>query len=261
MYLFGSGSMWGIPTADASGAAIANPTPVKFGVLQDVSIDISNDNKMLYGQNQFPVAVGRGKGKISLKSKFANINAAAFSSLFSGSILTPNITAAYVDSVGKAVPSTPFTITAGATDTATTIQIPLSGTWVRDLGVRNANGLQLTRVASAPTTGQYSVSAVGVYVFAAADVGIVMYFDYEYTATSTTAKQTIVTNQLMGYAPTFAVALSAPYQGKNFHLRFPQCISNKLSFGFKNDDFVIPELDFDAFADAAGNVYYPSLSE
>lgn len=261
MYLFGSGSMWGIPTADASGAAIANPTPVKFGVLQDVSVDISNENKMLYGQNQFPVAVGRGKGKIGLKAKFANINAASFSSLFSGSVLTNNVTAAYIDVVGKAVPATPFTITAGATDTATTIQIPLTGTWLRDLGVRNANGVQMTRVAAAPATGQYTVSPAGVYVFAAADVGIVMYFDYEYTATSASAKQTTVANTLMGYAPTFAVALSAPYQGKNFHLRFPQCISSKLSFGFKNDDFAIPELDFDAFADAAGNVYYASMSE
>ena len=59
-------TLWGFPAA--------NPTPMKFGTLQDVSLDISGDVKQLYGQKQFPEAVARGKCKITGKSKFAAIN-------------------------------------------------------------------------------------------------------------------------------------------------------------------------------------------
>ena len=46
------------------------------------------------------------------------------------------------------------------------------GAWALDCGVTYAaTGAALTRVASAPGAGQYSVSAIGVYTFAAADNG------------------------------------------------------------------------------------------
>jgi hypothetical protein len=77
LYGFGAGALWGTPLTDAFGAAIANPTPLLFGVLQDVSVDISADVKELYGQNSFPEAVARGKTKIAGKAKFGRINGAA----------------------------------------------------------------------------------------------------------------------------------------------------------------------------------------
>lgn len=259
--LFGSGFLYGVPTADATGAPIANPSPVQFGVLQDVSVDFSFDNKMLHGQNQFPVAVGRGKGKINLKAKFAQIHGALFNSCFFGGVTSNGIVAVRNDTVGKAIPATPFTLTAGATDTATTILIPNSGTFLRDLGVINDQGVPMTRVASAPAAGQYTVSAVGVYVFNTADAAKLVFINFEYTATSTTAKTSNIQNQPMGYAPTFITVLSQPYNGKTLHMRFAQCISSKLSLASKNDDFTIPELDWDAFADASGNVMTYGLSE
>lgn len=258
--LFGSGFLYGVPTADATGAAIANPSPVQFGVLQDVSVDFSFDNKQLHGQNQFPVAVGRGKGKITIKSKFAQIHGALFNSVFFGGTLSSGIISVRNDTAGKVIPTTPFTLTAGATDNATTILIPNSGTWVRDLGVINDQGVPLTRVASAPAAGQYTVAA-GVYVFNTADAGKLVFINFEYTATSTSAKSSVIQNQPMGYAPTFMAVLNQPYNGKTLHLRFNQCISSKLSLASKNDDFTIPELDFDAFADASGQVLTYALSD
>ena len=71
MFEFGAGTLWGFPVG---GNTAANPTPMKFGTLQDVSLDISGDVKQLYGQKQFPEAVARGKCKITGKSKFAAIN-------------------------------------------------------------------------------------------------------------------------------------------------------------------------------------------
>ena len=252
-YLFGSGFMYGIPTADASGAAIANPTPVQFGVLQDISVDFEFDNKLLHGQNQFPVAVGRGKGKVGGKAKFAQVNGTAYNSLFFGGGLSNGIVAAVNDVTGASIPATPYKIT---------VTPPNSGTYLRDLGVRDSNGTPMTRVASAPTTGQYSLDpALGAYTFAAADTLKVVFINYEYTATSAVAKSMSLVNQPMGYAPTFMAVLSQPYQGKNLHIRLAQCVSKKLSFAAKNDDFVIPELDFDCFADTAGNVATIGTSE
>lgn len=250
-YAFGSGALFGTPQFDANGAAISNPSPILFGVLQNVTLDVSFDTKTLYGQNQFPVAVGRGKGSITGKASFAQINGALFNSLFFGQTLTNGIYAAVYDTTGATIPATPFQITP---------TVPNSGTWAFDLGVRDSNGVPMTRVASAPATGQYSV-ATGVYTFAAADTGKQVFISFQYTATSTTAKRSTVQNIVMGSAPGFRVDLSVPYQGKNWVVTAPYAIASKLSIATKNDDFIVPDFDFTCFADAAGNVLTYGLSE
>ena len=260
-FAFGSGIMWGTPLTDANGNVIANPTPVQLGVLQDLGIDISFDTKMLYGQNQFPVAVGRGKGKMSGKAKLAQFSGAMINSLVFGQTLSSGILSDINDVTGIPIPTTPFTITAStAAPSATTIQIPSSGVWTADLGVRDANGIPFTRVASAPATGQYTVAA-GVYVFAAADVARQVFICYQYTATSTTAKKSTVLNLPMGYAPTFKADIFVPYAGKSLVLTIPQCLASKFGISTKQDDFLIPEFDFEGFADNAGNAIYWAVSE
>jgi hypothetical protein len=237
-YMFGSGLLWGTPQQDASGNAISNPTPVLFGTMQDVSVDMSFDLKQLYGQNQFPVALGRGKGKIDCKAHIASINGAMLNSIFFGQTLTSAGVSDFHDNTGTAIPGTPFAITP---------TVPSSGTWAADLGVRKADGTLMTRVASAPATGQYMVSA-GVYTFAAADTTIVVFIDYQYTFTSTTSKTSNVSNLLMGYAPAFRCDLLMPYGGKNLILTLYWCIGSKLSLATKLDDFTVPEFDFAAAA-------------
>jgi hypothetical protein len=249
--VFGSGVLIGTPLTDYTGAVIANPTPVQFGVAQEIGLDVSFDTKMLYGQNQFPVAVGRGKGKITGKVKAAQVNGALFNSIMFGQGLTSGIIADVYDVVGAAIPGTPYQITP---------TVPSSGTWTFDLGVRDSNGVPMTRVASGPATGQYSVAA-GVYTFAAADTTKVVYINFQYTATSTTAKKSTLVNPLMGYAPSFRADLYLPYNGKTLIVTANNCVANKLSLATKLDDFVIPEYNFDAFADAAGNVLTYALSE
>jgi hypothetical protein len=219
--VFGSGVLIGTPLTDYTGAAIANPTPVQFGVAQEIGLDVSFDTKMLYGQNQFPVAVGRGKGKITGKVKAAQVNGALFNSIMFGQGLTSGIIADVYDVVGAAIPGTPYQITP---------TVPSSGTWTFDLGVRDSNGVPMTRVASGPTTGQYSVAA-GVYTFAAADTTKVVYINFQYTATSTTAKKSTLVNPLMGYAPSFRADLYLPYNGKTLIVTANNCVANKLSHG------------------------------
>ena len=261
MILFGTGVLYGTPTQDGFGNAIANPTPQKFGTLQDVSIDISFDTKLLYGNQQFPVMAGRGKGKIGAKAKAANVNGGMLNSLFFGQTLAANGIGVVNDVTGIAIPTTPFTITASTTSTATTIQIPNTGTWTADLGViYAATGIPLTRVASAPALGQYTVAA-GVYVFAAVDVGLTVFINYEYSYTSTVTHQLAVNNLLMGYAPVFSGELSVPFQGKQLTAKFYQAITSKFSFATKQDDFIIPEFDFEVFANAGGQVLTFSISD
>lgn len=250
---FGAGTLFAVQKADASGAAVANATPVQFGVLQDISGDISFEEKLLYGANQFPVAAGRGKGKITMKAKMAQISGQILGDLLFGTGNTAGIKA-IVANYAAAIPSgTPWQVT---------ITPPSTGTFVTDLGVINAStGLPLKKVASGPVTGQYSVSAGGVYTFATADANNAIVISYEYSATSATAKVTNITNQLMGYAPTFQASLNMSFGGKNLTLVLNSCISSKFSLPFKNDDFSVPEFDFSAMADASGNIGYIATTE
>ena len=250
---FGAGAMYGTPLTDYQGNALANPTPVLFGVLQDVSVDISADVKELFGQNQFAEAIGRGKAKITGKAKFARVNGLMINSLFFGQTATSSIVANYNDVTGTVIPTTPFQIT---------IAPPNAGVFAADLGVRNNAGNPMVRVASAPVTGQYSfVQATGVYTFAAADVGLLVFISYQYTGTSTVAKTSVVSNVAMGAAPTFQVDLSDGYLGNGLTLTLYKCLATKLSFATKQDDFMIPELDFSAFSNGAGQVLKWATSE
>lgn len=251
LYGFGAGALWGTPLTDAAGAAITNPTPILFGVLQEVSVDISGDIKELYGQNQFAEAVARGKAKISCKAKWGRINGLLLNSLFFGQTVSSGIAADVYDTVGQAIPATPFQIT---------ITPPSAGTFGRDLGVRDANGNPMTRVASGPTTGQYSLTGA-VYLFAAADTGLTVFISYSYTATSTAAKKSTVMNVQMGNAPSWRCDLSEGYSGGQTSLSLYKCISTKLGLATKQDDFFIPEMDFSAFADSAGRVLDWGTSE
>src|SRR5215472_11827299 len=107
MFQFGSGSLWGLPVG---GNTAANPTPAKFGTLQDVSLDISGDVKQLYGQKQFPEAVARGKSKITGKAKFAAINGKMLNDLFFGQPMGSGMIKTSLDETAT-VPATPFQIT------------------------------------------------------------------------------------------------------------------------------------------------------
>lgn len=243
---FGAGDIFGVPLTDASGNAISNASPIKLGVVQEIGVDFSGDLKELYGQNQFAVAIARGKTKIQVKTKFAQLMGAGINSLFFGQTVTAGtMGGVYVDATGTLIPSTPYQITPTP---------PSSGTWQEDLGVINASGIAMTKVASAPATGQYSVSA-GVYTFAAADTGLQVFINFRYSASVTAAKKITVANLPMGAAPTFKAFLQTNYGGKRALIVLYNAVAPKLTlFATKLDDFSMPALDFSGQADAANNV-------
>lgn len=243
---FGSGCVWTTPQSDVYGTAIAAAaqTPLLLGVLQDISVDFSGDVKELYGQLMMPVALGGGKMKITGKAKWAQVNMQTIAGLFFGQAYTSATLSDVYDTVGAVIPDTPFTITP---------TVPSTGTWSVDLGVRDVYGNNFTRVASAPTTGQYSVTA-GAYLFATADTGKTVFISFQYTATSTANKTATFLNTPMGNKPVFRCDFFNGFQSNALSLTLFQCIATKFSMATKIDDFISQELDFSSFADGAGRV-------
>lgn len=248
MILFGAGKLIAVPTTDAAGNAIAVPTPVAVAVLQDVSVDIDYETKTLHGEKQFAVAVARGKAKIGWKAKTGDFDAGVLGSLLLGAQPATSRKSAVIDSAYVVPATTPFTIT---------IAPPDAGVFVADLGVINAlTGLPMTRVATAPAIGQYSLAG-GVYTFAAADAGKAVLISYEYSkAVDANSKLFGITNNLMGYTPTFSALFYNEYMGKKLVMKLNACVMGKQGLPFKNDDFTMTDFDAEAFADASGSVGY-----
>lgn len=255
-YIFGAGNMYVTQKLDATGATVSNPTPVPLMTLQEGSIDISADVKKLYGQNQYPVAVGRGKGSVSVKVKPARVFASTWNTLFFGESLSDGIIAAYTDTVGKTIPaSSTYTVV---------ITPPSSGTFVADLGViSSTTGLPWKRVASSPSAGQYSVDvSTATYTFASADASAVVYINFQYTTSSAANGQKQASKNLpMGYAPFFSAILTVSYAGKLTTFNFRNAIATKMAVGVKNEDFAVPEFSFDAMDDGTGYIMDWSTSE
>src|ERR1700744_4204547 len=118
MFSFGSGVLLG-PRPD-----VANATPVNFGLVQEVQLDLQFTAKELYGQFQFPVAIARGQGKATGKAKMAQISGLAFNNLFFGSALTGGQLATAFGETGTVPGSAAFTIT-----------VANSAAWQDDYGV------------------------------------------------------------------------------------------------------------------------------
>src|SRR5262249_11258171 len=139
---------------------------------------------------------------------------------------------------------------------------------VADLGVSYAaTGAMLTPVSGTPTAaGQYQVTkatnngiTTGTYMFNANDANAAVLITYSYATTTGTSLS--LSNQLMGSGPTFSLVLNEQYQGKLLNLQLNSVIAPKLALAFKHEDFMIPEFDFQAAADAAGNIGNIWLSE
>jgi hypothetical protein len=235
MYVFGSGVLIGTPSGGS---------PINFGLAQEVTLNIATTTKPLFGQNNFPVAIGSGTRKMSGKAKLARISGQALGNLFFG--ISPGA-GGFQTQFGEttSVPAvSPFTYT-------TTFH----ATFVADQGVvYAATGLPMKAVASSPSVGQYTVAA-GVYTFSTADAGASVLISYSYSVTGS-GESIAVVSQPIGPSITFSTNLFAtdPTTGKQFSLLLYNCVAEKLAFGTKLEDFMMPELDFQCFANAAGQV-------
>jgi hypothetical protein len=237
---FGVGNLTIIPPSGA-----ADPTPLVFGVLQDVQLDYSSAKKTLYGQRQFAVAVADAEAKLTGKAKFAQIRGGILAAALVGSTVAAGETTEVTDPSAP-IPTTPFQIT-----------VVGSATFVEDLGVVNsATNAPFTKVASAPAAGQYSVAA-GVYTFASADNISAISVKISYTKTVPAVGKTIsLGNPLMGVSTTYVLDCfndSPANNSKIYGVRLSAVVIPKLSLVFKNTDFTMHDIDFEAIDDGTGS--------
>ena len=94
----------------------------------------------------------------------------------------------------------------------------------------------------------------GTYTFATTDASAPVLLDYTYTS-STAGHSTVVANALQGQAPIFQLWLRSGYNNLFQSVQLYACVAQKLSIATKTADWVIPEFDFAAFANPAGNTH------
>jgi len=235
-YVFGTGQLFAMP--------VGGGAPLRFGALQDVSVDFNGDIKQLFGQYQYALDTARGKTKIEWKASTGNIDIEAFNQLFfGGTVDTGNELIQVFNETGTVPAMTTYTIT-----------VAHAADFVMDLGVKKASdGTPMKQVPSSPAAGEYSVSTGGVYTFAVADASLAVLIDYMYESSSTGGSLEL-TNQLMGSTPRFQMVLSQVYEGKTFTLILYSNTAEKLSLPLKQDDYLIGEMSGQSFADAANRV-------
>lgn len=235
-YVFGTGQLFATP--------VGGGAPLRFGALQDVSVDFNGDIKQLFGQYQFALDVARGKTKVEWKASTGNVDATAYNQLFFDQEVAGGDELIQVLNETGTVPAmSTYTITAAH-----------GADFVMDLGVYlETDATPLKQVAASPGPMEYTVDASGVYTFNVAQASAGMLLNYLYESPSTGGSLEIG-NALMGSTPKFQLVLSQVYDGKQFTLILYSCVAEKLSLPLKQDDYLIGELSGQAFADAANRV-------
>lgn len=245
---FGSGLLFVTPI-NGVGPAFS------FGTLQDVSVDLMSDTKKLYGSYDYPDVVVNGKGSATIKAKFGQVSGSLFNTLFFNGTASAGMMLLQL-AEPQTVPAAPVNGAYTVTATYASGNGILANS-VTDLAVRYAaSGYPLTNSgAVAPAQGQYQFSN-GNYTLSDADKGVQLILSYYYRTTTAASGTTFSRNQqLMGTTNFFSMFLSNSLNGVQSNMKFFRVKSSKLSRQTKNDDFTIPEMDFEAFNDPLGRVF------
>lgn len=252
-FQFGSGVVWCTPNG---GNLATNPTPLELGTIESASVDFTGTLKELIGFLQFPDDVAVGEKKVSGKITMGRIDALTFNNVFFADVAAAGTVNDYYN-FAATVPTTPFQVT---------IIPPLSGTFFADLGVIYASGTNAGKrfinvgAGSLTAAGQYKVNTgTGVYTFFLQEGPVLISYQYTLASTGNTYQ---INNQIMGYGPVLMLDLLWGYQGGyqgaanalGIHLYAARI--SKLNMAAKNTDYVKPEFDFSAFANASGQVGY-----
>jgi hypothetical protein len=217
--------------------------PVLLGVLQNMELNIERTNKELIGQYAMPVDIAQAAMKITGKGTYASVSVNNLNNTILGQTLSTN--------AGFQIAS-PEAVTG-----ALTVTVTHGATFSEDLGVRyHSTNTQLTPTSSSPGTGAYVAGAAGVgsYLFAAGDVSVAL--DIYYSYNTTTLSQITAVNPLMGAGTTFELIGSNTYSvcgtNKVLSVKLNACKASKTGMPLKNVDYLMFDLEFQAFADCTG---------
>jgi hypothetical protein len=248
---FGAGQLFALPGTFSGGTPGTAQSPVWFATLQDVDITIDATIKELRGNLQFPDDTAISDKKITWKAGFGRFSIDTWNNIYFGDTISAGSFSAG-SGPGGGVPQ----VQEAKTLNSTTYTVVNSATFSQDMGVIFASNLQaFQKTTGVPTTGQYNVSA-GVYGFAVADNNKAVLISYRYGVT--TGRVLIVQNHVQGWGPSFEMVLSQPYQELTGvipnYLDLYACKCGKLAAPLKRADYLISDLEGQAFANAAGFV-------
>lgn len=227
--IFHSGELIAIPR-------VANPTPRTIMTIQETSFDFKGDVKKLMGEGQYAVDAAIGSIEIGCKCKNGQLDLAAVNDLFFGKTIAAN--------GEELVKNESITVAAGVATLAGGAQT------VQDLGIFNAaTGLQYKRVATAPTAGQYVWGASGALTFNVSENAQLLLASY--LKNNTTTMQSIsLTNDVAGTTTTIKGFFSKKFRdGRQLNIHLYNLIVPGINFGFKLNDYTMPEFSMEVFAD------------
>lgn len=218
-------------------------TPRRIAVIQDVSIETKRDSKELFGENKYAEDAASGNESISGKYKSGELDpdwmmTAAMEGVKSSGILV--LEKAEVHAVDSG-----------------TVTVTHAADFAEDYGVIDPATSQVyKKVASTatPAAGEYKCSDAGVYTFhtSAEDKSLAFtYMREEATGTTYT-----VNNTLAGDSVFCSLLLYKTSRTKKvFGLRLANAMFESTSFGFKLNEYAMPEGSFKGFAASNGKVF------
>lgn len=249
--VFGSGYLFALPQGISGGGAFTG-SPIQFATLQDVDVSIDATIKELRGNLQFPDDTAISDKKITWKSGSGRFSIDIWNNIFFGE---PAITAGSGGTnPGGGVP----VVNEAQQANGSTITVTNAANFTQDMGViYSSSGQPLQKVNSAPTVGQYVVNVTsGIYTLSAADNTSSLLISYRYKITS--GRLLKVGNHVQGYGPYFELLCAQPYQelttGIPNYLDLYSCKAGKLGAPLKRADYLISDIEGQAYSNAAGYV-------
>lgn len=239
--LFGAGRMF------AALNSAAAPTPIRMGVVQDMSLTFKRGVKTLSGENQLADAIASGELDVSGKVTMGTTSARILADLLFSASTAVGQNYEADNEVGAIPGSTTYVVT-----------VTNAANFIADLGVFNTTtGKRMTAVASSPGVGQYTVAA-GVYTFSATDHGAGVKISYVWY-NSGIGETVTLANTKQGNVGGFTGNFVFPWQDWSgteeqdlITLNWMLVTDHELST--KTGDFGKPTLGFMAGCDNSGNL-------
>jgi hypothetical protein len=222
----------------------ANPTGIDLALVSSLKLDVEEEDVDLDGEDLDVVDSFPSTRRITFEAEVSEWSAQLVGGVTAGTTISA---ANKLGAVGSGtIPTTPFQIT---------ITPPGGGTFGQILAVVNlSDGKAMTRVASAPATGQFSISGA-VLTFASADQGDSVFYRYQYTLT--TGAQAKVVAAGAGSTPAkYAVHCYNNFAGKSSGIYIPAARIPGLSAAFERKGWVKTTIRGKAVRDAVNDMAY-----
>lgn len=246
---FGGGAIYGL---NVGGAQPSILVPGNFATIQEASVDFSVTLKELRGAYEDPESIASASRKVTGKITTGRVSLQNLNQFVFGETLATG----YDQTVN-------FEQQTAASSVV--VDEFVSDNFVQDLGVWYKTGgpegshiqlvpVPLTSPPTSLTQGQYSVnSATGTYYFATADFGQGVQISYQ--VAQTTGHTLLVNNKIMGFntRPIFSAYFDNPAEGDNSLVLFA-CRASKITLPIKREDYVIMEIDFQAYSNESGQM-------